>query len=321
MERRIEISPKTIILTLAILILFWLAFLVRDLILLLFIAFTLAVALNPLVERLKRLRIPRPLAVALVVLLIFAFFGLLIFVGITPFISQFNRLVEGLISFWQSLRLPAFINQTTVENAVRNFSQATISFVFNLLGNVVAFASVIVFTIYFLLERENYEHLVKYLSERKIGPGALIFTKIEDKLGAWVRGQFLVSLTVGVLYFIALSALGLSFALPLAIIGGLLEVIPFIGPILAALPAGLLALAVSPLRAAETAVAYLFIQQLEGNLLVPQIMKRAVGLNPLLVLIAIAIGVRIFGFIGVFVAVPATVVIQIIVSETTRKKS
>ncbi len=321
MEQRIEVSPRTIILIIAILVILWLAYLVRDLILLLFIAFVFAAALNPLVEYVRRAGIPRVAAVAIVVLGIFAFFALLAAVGIVPFISQFDRLVESLIVVFEHIRLPPFISQPTIESTIRNFSQTTISFIFSLLGNIVAFVSTIVFTIYFLLEREDLERSVMYLAQKKIGPGLSLTRRIEGKLGAWVRGQFLISLSVGVLYFIALTAIGINFALPLAIIGGLLEVIPFIGPILAALPAGLLALMISPFKAALVAAVYLLIQQVEGNILVPQVMKRTVGLNPLLVLIAIAVGARVFGFLGVIIAVPATLVLQIILAESWFKKT
>src|SRR3989344_4850682 len=99
-----------------------------------------------------------------------------------------------------------------------------------------------------------------------------------------------------------------------------MEVIPVIGPIISAIPAILIALTISPILAMGVAAMYFIIQQLENHLIVPQVMKRAVGLNPLVVILAIAIGSRILGFAGALLAVPLVVVLQIIAAEIISEK-
>ena len=139
--------------------------------------------------------------------------------------------------------------------------------------------------------------------------------QIEEKLGGWFRGQLFLSLVIGVLSFIGLSILGISYALPLAVIAGVMEVIPVIGPIISAIPPILIALTISPILGLGVAIMYFVIQQLENHLLVPQVMKRAVGLNPLVVILTIAVGSRLLGFAGALLAVPIAVVIQIVATE------
>lgn len=120
------------------------------------------------------------------------------------------------------------------------------------------------------------------------------------------------------LTYISLVILGVEFALPLAIIAGLLEVVPVIGPIIAAVPAILIALTISPFLAVLVGGLYFAIQQLESHLIVPQVMKRAVGINPLLVILAISVGSRLLGIGGALLAVPLTVVIQVVLQEVLK---
>lgn len=145
--------------------------------------------------------------------------------------------------------------------------------------------------------------------------------RIEDKLGAWLRGQISLSLIIGTLSYIALFSLQVPFALPLAILAGLFEVVPVIGPIISAIPAILIALTVSPVTAGLVALAFFIIQQLENSLIVPQVMKKAVGINPLIVILTVSIGGKLLGVSGALLAVPITVVIQILVEDIFNAKT
>jgi predicted PurR-regulated permease PerM len=314
MSEKIEISPKTILLTLAVLILLLALYLIRDLIIIIFVSFILFVALSPLVEKLVRRNFPRPLAVFLVVLAIFLVFALLVAAFLIPFLNEFNSLVERLTEVIGGLRPLEFVDRAALESNLRNSAGTVINFVFSLLNNILAVISAFIFTIYFLLARDRYERLIEYLAKKGYRSAAL-FEKIEKRLGAWVRAQFLISLTIGILYFIALVILGIDFALPLSIIGGLLEIIPIFGPILAWVPAAIIALTKSPPTVLFVTIAYLIIQQIEGNVVVPLLFGRVIGVDPLLVLVAIAIGGRLLGFGGVLLAVPVTVVVQIVLED------
>ena len=121
-----------------------------------------------------------------------------------------------------------------------------------------------------------------------------------------------MSLTIGVITWLVLTILGIPFALPLAILAGFLEIIPTIGPIIAAIPAVIVAFAISPLTGLVVMLAYVGIQIAENNILVPKIMQKAVGLNPIVILVAILIGGQLFGIIGALLSIPfvsATIII------------
>ncbi|MGI5826431.1 MAG: AI-2E family transporter [Patescibacteria group bacterium] len=319
MNKQVAINFKTIVLTILFLLFLGFLALIIDLLLILFVAYILFATLNPLIEWLQRRGIIRPVAVLLTVLSIFLVLGLLFFAGVAPIAGQFNVLVERITKVVGDLRIFDFFNLEIIERELREASGELVNFFLNILGNVVIIVSVIAFTIYFLLARKKYESLVESLSQDRKEVRDTIY-KIERKLGAWLRGQFLLSLVIGILYFIVLTILDVGLSLPLAIIGALLEIIPIIGPILAWIPAVLVALTISPLTALLVTIAYIVIQQIESEAISPIMLGRVVSLDPILILIAVSIGQRLLGFAGILLAVPVTVVIQIIITEILARR-
>lgn len=318
MISRIDISHKTIIFITVFLLLLWILFQIRDIILLLFVAFIFMSALAPSVEKLKSIGIPKPLAIATIFLLVIGSLIGIITVGFTPFINQTSSFSQRLNETFEKLFQVSFIDQSIIQQEISSFSRQAINFTLNLFENFISFVTVIVITFYLLLDKEKIESRATALFVNQQEKVKTLLRVIEDKLGAWLRGQVVLSLVVAVLTYIGLVALGVEFALPLAIIAGLLEVVPVIGPIIAAIPAILIALTVSPFFAVLVGGLYFAIQQLENHLIVPQVMNRAVGLNPLLVILAISVGGRLLGIGGALLAVPIAVVIQVILQEVLK---
>jgi predicted PurR-regulated permease PerM len=126
--------------------------------------------------------------------------------------------------------------------------------------------------------------------------------------------------TIGVLSYIGYLILGLNYALPLAMIAGILEIVPNIGPILTAVIASLVALTISPFTAVLTILFSLLIQQLENNFITPKVMKEAVGLNPIVTIFTIAMGAKLAGIGGAILAVPIFLTIQSVFKVLTEKK-
>lgn len=315
MTRRIDISSKTVIFVAAFVILLWILFHILDIILLFFVAFILMSALNPLVDRLRSWKVPRILAVLLVFFLTLGAIISLLTAGLSPLVSQTSNLMQRLGETINSLLQANIVDQSVIQQEVSKFSTQVVSFTVDLFKNLISWVSVLVVTIYMLFDREKMENYVtSFFGERQDKVKSLL-RKIEDKLGAWLHGQLLLSAVVGILVYIGLILLGVEFALPLAIIAGLLEVVPVIGPIISAIPAILVGLTVSPLFAVLIGGLYLAVQQIENQIIVPQVMKRAVGLNPLLVILAVSIGGRLLGIAGALLAVPIAVVIQLIIQE------
>ena len=127
-----------------------------------------------------------------------------------------------------------------------------------------------------------------------------------------MRGQLILMLIIGIVSYIGLIFLGVEFAVPLAFLAGLLEVIPTIGPTLSAVPAVIIASGTSPVLALATAALYFVIQQLENQLIVPRVMSKAVGLSPLVVIFALMVGFKIAGIAGAVLSVPAVLLVEIL---------
>ena len=146
-------------------------------------------------------------------------------------------------------------------------------------------------------------------------PFIRIISKIELRLGAWVRGQLILAVTIGICTYFGLLLLKIPFALPLALLAGILEIVPIIGPIIAAIPAIIIAFTISPILAVATIALYVIIQQLESNLVVPYVMRKAVGLPPIATIIALMAGAKLAGIGGALLAIPIFVTIETSLSE------
>lgn len=319
MTRRIDISSKTVFFIVGFLLSLWILFKILDIILIFFVAFILMSALSPLSDRLRNFGFPHVLAVILV---FFTFVGLLvtlITLGLTPLVAQTSHLFQRLADASELLLQTNLIDAALIKQELSNASGQLVSITVDIFKNFISLVSILVITIYMMLDRDKIEYYgISLFLEQHRERAKNILRLIEDKLGAWLRGQAILSLLIGVLVYFGLLALGVEFALPLAILAALLEVVPVIGPIISAIPAVLLALTVSPIIALMVTGLYLAIQQVEGHLVVPQVMKRAVGLNPLLVILAVSVGGRLLGIGGALLAVPIAVVIQLILQEALK---
>jgi predicted PurR-regulated permease PerM len=140
----------------------------------------------------------------------------------------------------------------------------------------------------------------------------VVWNDIETTLGAYVRAQIIMIVTIGVAAYIGLLLLRVPYALPLAVVAGLTEAIPIVGPIFGAIPAVLIAFSINPVTGLLVAGWYIVIQQLEANILVPKLMESQIGLNPLLVIVAIIAGATLNGVVGALLAIPVAGAVQVI---------
>lgn len=320
MSHKIDVSHKTIIFIALFLLALWIIFLVRDLLIILFIAIIFVSALSPLVNFFIRFKFPKIISIALTYAIIIAIVTGLVVSIVPPMIEQSSRLIVASPSL-----LAQFFNTTNLDRSIfsqelSNLSKNLFSITLSIFDNLITIIFLLVISFYMLLEKESLENRFASFFGSKEDRVRKLILKIEEKLGAWLQGQLILSLLIGLLTYIGLTILNIPYALPLALVAGIMEVIPVIGPIISALPAIFLALTISPFLSAIVAIMYLVIQQVENNLIVPQVMKRAVGLNPLIVILAIAIGSRLLGIAGALLAVPLAVVIQIIAAEVISEK-
>lgn len=173
-----------------------------------------------------------------------------------------------------------------------------------------------VMAFYWFTERDHLEQLAtRMLPLRHRERFVAIFNQIETTLGAYVRGQTILCVTLGIFAFIALSLLGVRSALALAIFAAVMEAVPMLGPFLGAIPAILIALLDSPEKAIAVTIAFVIIQQIEAQIMVPKVMERQVGLSPLFVLLALTSGNLLGGLMGAVVAIPIAAALKILLRE------
>ncbi len=324
-SQKVEISRKTIIFTIFFILGLWFLYYIQDLILELFVATLIMTILDPVINFICKFKIPRPLAVLATYVVLIGGMVVLIVNLAPPLVEQSSNFVSGLPVYIRSLGIAPEIGDRAVEDF---FSQVGVlpahfaQFALSIFSNVIEVITVLIFAFYMLVSRTSLDdQIAMVVGQSKKTRINDILNKLEYRLGSWARGQLILMLSVGVSTYIGLRLLGVPFVLPLSILAGLLEIVPFIGPIIAAVPAVIIGFGISPvIGVATTALAFL-IQQIENYVFVPNIMQRSVGLSSLIVLVSLAIGFRLAGVVGAIVSIPAVLSLQVLAKEflTDRK--
>ena len=168
-------------------------------------------------------------------------------------------------------------------------------------------------SVFWLMSSDKLRDFALALAPERTRGGALLFSDLGRTLGGWVRGTVVAMLLIGAFTALGLALLGVPYALLLGILAGLLEIIPYLGPWISGSVAVVVALvAVDPFKALQVVALFLIVQLAEGNLVQPLVMSWAVHVDPLLVLIAITLGVQVLGLVGALIAVPVAGMAQVI---------
>ena len=312
---------------------------IRSIILLAFAAVALATAINFLVKLLMKSGIKKrgaAICVALLLLLlIFAVFLILIF---PPFIDQLQQslyllpLAIDKIETWLTLlqeRVPEQLvgEIQQLENLTRNIPNIASEIVGNFysifsgsLGAILNILLVTVITIMLLVSPRPYMRLfLAFFPSFYRRRAAKILKKSEAALVGWTQGILFNMLAIAILSWLGLSLLGVQLPLANALLAGLLTFIPNLGPIISCIPPIILALIDAPWKAVAVLILYILIQQAESNVLTPLVMKQQVSLLPAITLLSQATFAVFFGFIGLFLALPLTVVAQVWLEEVLIK--
>lgn len=321
MNTRIEISIKTIFLALSVAATLWVLVQIRDILFLIFIAFLLMTAIYPLVLFIERFRIPRFICILLIYAVVFGFFGASLVGAFPALIIQSTKLVQALPTFVARVMPYWNIDVSTITQQVAPIGESVLKVTLSIFSNIFAIVTVLAFAFYFLLERRHAKDILKsVVGEMAAAEFIRVLRAIESRLGLWVRGELMLMTFVGVLSFIGLTLLHVDYALPLAILAGLLELIPMIGPTLSAIPAILVALSSSPFLALSVLALYVVVQQVENNILVPIIMRKSVGFAPIITILALMIGGRLAGVAGAVLSIPIALVLQELISLVLSKQ-
>lgn len=289
----------------------WLLLQTKGIIISIFIAYIINAALIPVVKFLRNVGVPHFLSVLIPYIGIAVIIFLIIFPLVPFLIDQVNALLSGLPSYIKQaadvsgISIDANQIQAYLSKEASSIGSNAFNVTSKVFGGLFSTLTVLVVSFYLILYHERFKNNIAHLFHKNDRERVLTtLSLIDDKLGAWLTGQVILSLFIGTLTWLALSIIGFPYALPLGILAGILEIVPTIGPILSAIPAIIVALTVSPPLAIIIALIYFGIQMVENNVLVPKIMQRAVGLNPVLVIVAVMIGANLLGVLGALLAVP-----------------
>lgn len=320
---KVEVSYKTVIFAVSFLIAIWFLIQIKDIIILVFLSVILVAAMLKPVEWLNAHRIPRVISVILVYLLIILLIAAVAGIIVPPLIEQTVGLSSRLPQMTDSVNSFLIFNKIPIEDVssvigkqIQGFLGNIVSITSAIFSSILVILTLFVLSFYLLLDWNKFVKLVSSAfspkQEKKV---TRIIGKVENGLGKWLRGQIVLSIIVGALVYIGLLILGIPYALPLAIIAGILEIIPVIGPIISSIPAILVGLTVSPVIALVTVALFIVVQQLENNLIVPMIMSKVIGLQPPIIIISLLIGAKLAGVGGAFLAPPVLIILKIIFSE------
>ncbi len=337
----IDVSAGTVIKIIAIILSFVLLYFLRDVMLIVLFAIVIASAVGPFISWLEHKRIPRVLG-ALALYLAVA--GLVVFLLtlIIPFFSfEIAQLTQVLPSFLSKLAgaldkaqessgvSKYFDFITEIQNSLDSFSQflqsysqSAVNLVIGIFGGAFSFIAIVILSFYLSVAPEGIPAFIASVIPDKYEDYVVdLWQRSERKVGRWLQGQMLLALSVGLAVFIGLSLLGVQYALILGVLAMFLELIPVAGPVISAIPGVALAFTQSVGLGIWALGLYTAVQQIESNVLAPLILGKTVGLNPITVILAILIGGKLAGIVGIIVAVPVAVVVVEILNDLSAHKA
>lgn len=349
MDRQlIDISSGTILRVILIVVAFAFLWFIRDIVLIVLLSIVIASAVDPPVSWLQARGLPRVFGVLAIYVAAVLVLGALLYLVVPPLVGelqalarQFPMLVEQL--FLQLQDSAVLSNQNVLFEGFGDYLGAVaekLSFpqpqvlngnlgrslsslvagVFVLVGGVFSTVLVVIISFYLAVRERGIEGFLRSVTPLKHEAYVLdLWRRTQQKMGRWVQGQLILAAIVGVLMYIGLYFLGVPFALVLAILGGMLELVPMVGPILAAIPAVIIAFFQGPLTGVLTTALYLLINPLENHLLVPQIMRKTLGLSPVTIIIALLVGARLGGIVGMLLALPAAAALNELFNDLTER--
>jgi len=332
MDREISISTATILKVIGVLLVLGLIFLIRDVVVLVLFAVILTSAIEPFAARMEKKKIPRVVAVSMVYVIGAILLGTALFFLIPPLLEQVRQLASAMPSFFDAAVMKfesfkQFAFQHNIASNVELFFESLSSELGQVAPNIfsttkavvtgtISVVIVLAISFYMSVEKGGLKKFIETLTPEHQRANAMrLVHKSQEKLGRWVQGQFVVILLVGILDFMGLLFIGARFALLLGIMGAVLEIVPYAGPIVATAVVFLIGLSQSLTVAILAGAWLLIVQQIENHIITPKIMQSAVGLNPIVVILAILIGTKLAGVLGLVLAVPVAAVIEVLISD------
>lgn len=338
----VDITPssvaKSALVVLLMLLLVYFLWQISNILVIFFVAFLLAAALDPLIDQLQARKIPRSLAVVAIYIIALVLIGIVITNLVDIIASQVSEIATKIGDFVTSLTndggnfpyetqirpyLEQFYHTVDLQTAASQFQSALTLISTQLLNisfGLVNLLLVLILTFFMTVEEKAIQDF--FLSLFPSRHALYISSRLEavkDQIGHWMRGQILVSIISAILTYICLVILGVEYALTLSVIAGLCMVVPLIGRVFAWIIAFPIVFNQSPLLSLWVTVLYFGLQQIEVNIIVPYIMQKVVGISPIIVIFALMVSYQYLGILGLVLSIPVATSVSIFVKDYASK--
>lgn len=344
-ETTISVTSGTIVKGIFILLGFGALWVLRDLVLVILTAVVLASAIEPAIKFLARYRIHRIPAVLAVYLGLTGILVGMFYAFVPPLLGELTDFSQRVPEVAKQFNDALFSGNTAVAKkgellinqvaegasmqdllktitTISNTSQSFMGTAGAIFGGVFSFILVIILSFYFAMQERGIENFLKIVIPfGKENYVINLWERSKAKIGKWMQGQLLLGVLIFILVYLGLTIFGLPYALTLALLAGLMEIIPVFGPIMAAIPAILLALSTGGMSLALIIAGfYLLVQQFESNLIYPLVVRKVVGVPPILVILSLIIGYELAGFLGILISVPVAAAVMELVDDIEKQK-
>jgi len=302
----------------------------RDVFIVAFIAIIISSALHRPVEYLESKRIPRILSVLMIFLITVAIIGLILYAIVPIILIQMKYVMANIsdmqISFLDNLGLSQVVSglDQNINEWIGSFfygGSNILDIVSSFAGNAILVFVTIILSFYLSISKGSIERFIRELTPLDKETYMInLYKRTQRKLGRWFTSQVILSVIVGALTFAGLLILGTDYALIIGILAALLEVVPYAGPIATGIVAFIMIVPQSPSLAIAAIILFIVIHQLENHILVPLIVGKVVGIDPVVVVLAILAGSQIDGLVGAILAIPVAIVIQEVIDDWSEKR-
>lgn len=338
MDKRfsVSISAGTIITALLIIAGAYTLWILRSLILLIITAIVIASAIEPGVDFFARRKIPRILAVLLMYVVVIGSFFAIIFFFFPPILADAQSFLVTIPQYLNTLNIPALsatgqapsqaqsIIQTveTFQSAFTTGYAGTFQLIATFFGGIFSFFLVLVLSFYFAIQDTGVEDFLRIVVPASKEEYVVnLWLRAKRKIGLWMQGQILLSVIIGVLVYLGLIIMGIPYALLLAVFTAMAELVPIFGSLVAGAAAAVVGYTTGGIALGLiVAGLYVVVNQFETNLIYPLVVKKVVGLPPLLVILALIAGGELAGFLGVLLSVPVAAAILEFIGDLERIK-
>lgn len=325
MAHPIDVSTKTILKVALVALAIWLAYLISDILIMIFFAVIISSAVDRWAGKLRdRLGVWRTFSVIAIYLIFVLVVAGIFYIVVPVFVNEIGNLTDNLPQYYEKVakyfdpsatasqslmlgKLQEFLNE--IENNLLKAGGGVFTLFRSIFSGMAMFVATFVLSFYLALQEDGVKRFLQFVTPKSYESYVLdLWQRTQRKLGKWLQGQLMLGFIIGAMVFIGLTILGVPYALVLAVFAAILELVPMAGPIIAAVPAIILGALVSPLTGLLTLIFYMIIQPTENHLIVPQVMQRAVGLNPVVIIIALLVGAKLGGILGILIAVPVAAI-------------